>query len=454
MDKPVGSTMRSKEVKIRAPLRFLDHTKLKKHQRLEAALERENSYLHTSTTTTTTYIGKIFNNRIEFAAVQNGKKPPVKKIKFSQVERFIPNDDAFCVHVGWRQGKSASVTSFAFTEETVYNGFINNLEKTRGLALDSENRANQSARTETFQCRNDSFSSSQWENLEQSLSVSGPPVNRRLAAGYTTSYIVWEEPEVRTHHDLMSTDLHMPTNEAPSTFNLSDVEEKVDSVQQGEGEQTVSGESVAEAHHCPCCVQRSGINLMFSNHHPKAYAPSSDKGQSNAKFPVHLPHNYRCYRPHQQWTVSSITRESSTDYKESILEILDDSESTMMYQPRSRPRSLPPPVQRLQNFAKPVVPRQRHQPIHHQQKTMSKVGHSHQQTWAVDSSSSSGYTSSTFHEDGLELIVDPTTSGQYIRNQKRFVTGRVRSKTGNEPAYHYRKSNFSLPRIPRLRDYD
>ncbi|VDK36327.1 unnamed protein product [Taenia asiatica] len=446
MDKSAGSTMRSKEVEIRTPLRFLDHTKLKKHQRLETALERENSYLHTSTTTT--YIGKIFNNRIEFAAEKNGKKPPVKKIKFSQVERFIPNDDALCVHVGWRQGKSASVTSFAFTEETVYNGFISNLEKTRGLALESENRANQSARTEAFQCRNDSSSSPEWENLERPLCVSEPPINRRLAAGYTTSYIVWEEPEGRTHHDLMSTDLHMPTNETPSTFNPSDVEEKVDNVQ------TVSGESVAEAHHCPCCVQHSGLNLKFSNHHPKAYAPSSEKGQSNAKFPVHLPHNYKCYRPHQQWTVSSITRESSTNYKESILGTLDDSESIMMYQPRSRPRSLPPPVQRLQNFAKPVVPRQRHQPVHHQQKTMPKLRHSHQQTWTVDSSSSSGYTSSTFHEDGLELIVDPTTSGQYIRNQKRFVTGRVRSKTGNEPTYHYRKSNSSLPRIPRLRDYD
>ncbi|KAL5111454.1 hypothetical protein TcWFU_001789 [Taenia crassiceps] len=452
MDKSVGSTKRNKEVQIRTPLLFLEHTKLKKHQQLEAILERESSYPHASTTTT--YVGKIFNNRIEFAAEKNAKKPPVKKIKFSQVERIIPNDDAFCVHVGWRQGKSASVTSFAFTEENVYNGFINNLEKTRGFVVDSKNRTNQSSRTETFQRRSDSSPSLEWENLGQAVAASEPVVHGRLASGYTTSYIVWEEPEAGTHHDLMSTDLHMPNNEAPSTFATSEVGDKVDIVQQGEEGQTVTGESMDEAHHCPCCVQRSGINLNLSNHHRKAYAPLSEKGQSYANFPVHLSRSYKCYRPHQSWTMSSLTRGSSSYYNESMLETLDDSESTLMHQPTSRPRSLPSPVRCLQNVAKPVVPRQKNQLTRHQQKITPKTTHSHQRTWTVYSSSSSGYTSSTFHEDGLELIVDPTTSGQYIRNQKRFVTGKVRSKTKNEPIYHYRRTSSSLPRIPRVRDYD
>lgn len=438
-------------MQIKTPLRFLDHTKLKKQQQLEAVLERENSYLHTPTTTS--YIGKIFNNRIEFGVEKNAKKPPVKKIKFSQVERIIPNDDALCVHVGWRQGASASVTSFAFTEESAYNGFITNLEKSRGFALDSKNRASQSSRTGTLQGRSASSPSSEWEDLEQVATVSESQIHGRLATGYTTSYIVWEEPEVRTHNDLMSTDLHMPTNNAPSTFEISDVEE-VDIVQQGEEEQKVTSESISEAHHCPCCVQSFGINLKLSNHHPKAYAPSSEKGQSYVNFPVHLPQNYKCYRPHQPWTVSSVTRDSSTDYNESMLKTLDDSESIMMYQPRSRPRSLPPPVQSFQAVSRPVIPRQRHQSIHHQQNFMPRVTHIHQRTLPDDSSSSSGYTSSTFHEDGLELVVDPTISGQYIRNQKRFVTGRMHSKTRNETVYRYRKTNSSLPRIPRVRDYD
>ncbi|VDM17939.1 unnamed protein product [Hydatigera taeniaeformis] len=453
MDKPVKPTKKDKEVQIRTPLRFLDHTKVKKNQQLEAILERENSYLHTSTTAT--YIGKIFKNRIEFAGEKNAKKPPVKRIKFSQVERIIPNDDALCVHVGWRQGKSVSVTSFAFTEEAVYNGFINNLESTRGFAQDSKNQANQSAGTETFYRPTPSSPSPRWENSEKNAE---PSIHRRLSEGYTTSYIMWEEPQARTHHDMKSANLHMPINEAPSSFGTSDTEENVKIVgreeEEEEEEQTVTEENMDEVHHCPCCVQRSGINLKLSNQHLKAYAPSTERGQSYTNFPAHLSHNYKCYRPHQARTTSSMSRESTTDFNETLFDTFNDSDSTMLYPIRSRPRSLPPPIQSTRNVARPAAPQQRHQQTHHQQKFVPKVPRSYQHTLTVDSSSSSGYTSATFHEDGLELIVDPTTSGQYIRNQKRFVTGRVHSRNRNEPAYYYRKNPSSLPRIPRVRDYD
>nr|CDS15166.1 hypothetical protein EgrG_000756500 [Echinococcus granulosus] len=458
MDKPSGPTKGNKEVQIRTPLRFLDHAKLRKNQQLETVLRQECLNSHSASIATTTYIGKIFNDRIEFAAEKNAKKPPIKKIKFTQVERIIPNDDDLCVHMGWRQGKSALVTSFAFTEQTVYNGFINNLENKRGFVPDSKNRASQSAKAGTSQrISNSSPLPELKENLKQDETASELPIHRLLNAGYATSYIMWEEPEVRAHHDLMSTDLHMPINKASNILETSGVEGEgtVGQEEEEEEEQTVTRDESADAiHHCPCCVQRSGINLKLSNHHPKAYAPSSEKCQSYSNFPVNLSHNYKCYRPHHPRTESSVTRESFTDYDESTLETLDDSDSAMLYPPRSRPRSLPPPIDCLRNVARPAASRQRHQPTQHRHKNMFKEPRRHQRTWTIDSSSSSGYTSSTFHEDSLELIVDPTTAGQYIRNQKRYVTGRVRSKARKEPVFYYRKNIPSLPPFPRVRNYD
>ena len=467
MSKLSGVTKTGKDLPIRASLHFLVHVKVKKLQDLEEKLQNESTKPHQPAATACT--ADIFTDRIEFIADKNAKKPIIKKIKFSQIERVISNEDALSVTIGRRQGKSGTVTSFGFNTEEGFNAFLLNLQNSLDSAKKSKDSIKVESKQENAPVRRDATLSQEKtdtmdliesEAVRQLMSNSLSRSNNAPCKGkYATSYISWELPGTKSEPELISTDLHMPINGDPSSRENSEIEEKkqikTEAVMEGShpnDKVRIAEESTEDIRHCPCCLRRSGINLKLADRGPRAYAPSSADLPTHNDYPIQVSYtnnrNRRSNHPRR-----TLTEESSVEYEDedTMLDTYDESDSTMVNHSKPRHRSLPPPIRYPRHIERPPPPRERYQPIHLPRRFLSKPPRSYQPSWTNMSSSSSGYTSATFHEDGLELTVDPSTAGQYIRNKKRIVTGRVRSEARRSPQiFFYRKNPTGLPRLAQM----
>ncbi|VDO15836.1 unnamed protein product [Rodentolepis nana] len=453
MPKPTQSTKSSKDAEVKAPLQFFNHAKVKKAEDLKVALEEES--LKPQTSTTKGYSIKILEDRIELVADKNVKKLPIKKIKFSKVERIIPSAETLRIYMGCRHGKTATVTSFGFTEESVYYTLMNYLAQTRGLVVDSTSIANQNSKSST------ATTTSELQNnfdLDDTTLLNHENINLAGEASrkYTTSYVLWEEIE--------STRKHGPVeNQVPSKgvaidskddFEINKEDTEVNSDDQTDVI-TEETQKFQKVQHCPCCLQNLGINLEIKGHGDRAYAPSSIDCRTCSNFPTHFSQNYKRLHPSQppHRQDQTLNEGISSVNDEPTLGKYENPEPVERYSP-NKPRQVSQPQASTKHDGKagfPVLPRPPQLP----QKIKPSAQMKPQRSWTAKSSSSSGYTSDSTHEDSLELKVNSSFSGKYVRDKKRTVTGRVKgtvSHGNKEPQkFYYRKPNSGLPRFPQLK---
>ncbi|VUZ51383.1 unnamed protein product [Hymenolepis diminuta] len=455
MPNPTQSTKFSEDVEVKAPLRFFNHVKVKKADKLKEALEEES--LKPQTSNVTGYFIKILKDRVEFVTDRNAKKLPIKRIKFSKVERIIPVDEILCIYMGCRQGKTATVTSLGFSEESVYSTLMNHLTQTRGLSIDPKGIGNQTLVSGTI------ASTELQDNLELDdttlLSNEFANLSRRFSQKYTTSYVLWEDSEtaepVQKHRpaDIQVSGKDISIDLKDGVEILKEVPEVKSDSQTNEITEEIS--AFQEVQHCQCCLHHSGINLELKNHDRKAYAPLSVDNRTCSNLPIHFPHNYKRYAPSQpsHRPKQAVTEDLSSVVDESTFTKYDHPEPIELHLPnKQRHRSQPPPSTRhVEKVSVPILSRPPQLP----HKIKPSAQRSTRQTWTAKSSSSSGYTSDVIYEDGLELKVNSSTSGKYISNKKRTVTGRIEGsenlKNMEPQKYYYRKTNSSLPRYRQLK---
>nr|CDS29498.1 conserved hypothetical protein [Hymenolepis microstoma] len=452
MSKPTQSNKSSKDVEVKASLRFFNHVKVKKADDLKVALEQES--LKPQTSTTKGYSVKILKDRVELITDRNAKKLPIKKIKFSKVERIIPNAETLCIYMGCRHGKTATVTSLGFTEESAYFTLMNYLSQTRGLVVDPTSITNQNVNSNT------TTTSELQNNLESDDTSLLSHETANLAGGasqkYTTSYVLWEESESARKQGPVENQVSGKGIAINPKDDFAINKEEAEGNSDGRTDViTEEIQKFQELQHCPCCLQNSGINLELKSHGERTYAPSSIDCQTCSNFPAHFSQNYKRLRP------SHPSHRPDRTFNESISSVNDEStlgkyeypEPVELYLP-NKPRQGSQPLPSTKHEGKagfPALPRPPQLP----QKIKPSIQRKTQQSWTAKSSSSSGYTSDTTHEDSLELKVNPSFSGKYIRDKKRTVTGRVKgtvSLSNKEPQkYYYRKPNSGLPRYPQLK---
>ncbi|KAM3173648.1 hypothetical protein ACTXT7_012118 [Hymenolepis weldensis] len=455
MSNPTQAAKFSKDIEVKAPLRFFNHVKVKKADKLKEALEEES--LKPRTSNVTGYFIKILKDRVELVADRNAKKLPIKKIKFSKVERIIPVDEILCIYMGCRQGKTATVTALGFTEESVYSTLMNHLTQTRGLSIDPKGIANQTVVSNTI------ASAELQDNLELDdttlFNHEYGNLSRRFSQKYTTSYVLWEDFEsVEPGQKHMPADIQVSGKDI--SVDLKDGVELIKDVSKVKSDDqtdeiTEEFSAFPGVQHCQCCLHHSGINLELKNHGRKTNAPLSVDYRTYSNLPTHFPQNYKRYPPSQpsHQPKQIVTEDLSSVIDESTFTKYGHPEPIELHlQSKQRHRSQPPPSTRyVEKVSVPVLSRLPQLP----QKIKPRAQRSTQQTWTAKSSSSSGYTSDAIYEDGLELKVNSSISGKYISNKKRTVTGRIErpeNLNSKEPqTYYYRKANSSLPRYRQLK---
>ncbi|VDD76846.1 unnamed protein product [Mesocestoides corti] len=428
----------SSDTTVKTPLTHFDYVKVKKKQDVGDAMHYVN--LKSRQETSVGFVAKIFANRIVFSGEKNGKKPPIKKVKFTNVERFAPDKDELAISIAVRQGKAAAVVSFAMQDEEAFTVLVNNLSKTRDSAVEAKSKKAQPKEQPQSKPKVESTSSEfDVGTSEQSATIVQPhssPTFGRHPARITTTYILWEEEEEEGGKekgavDLMSTDLHMPTDDNDSSTEVDKFDTR--------GKPDEASRRTPSTQHCPCCLQRTGVNLKMPNTRQKAYAPSSDGGnQTSVIQPTQFPRRFKLYRPTHAPRARSLASDFSSESDERTIVSVEPFERRRGER-RNRYQSLPPrrkPPPRLERSA---PPKPSHPPPRQLVRSFRpREPLDYRRAWTVDSSTSSGYTSATFQEDDLELTVDPYTSGHYIHNQRIFVTGRRHRETAN-PKVYYRK---------------
>lgn len=430
---------------MKAPLRFFNHVKVKKSQDLREVMEEES--MKPCTSNVKGYSIKIFRDRIELVADKNAKKLPIKKIKFSKVERIIPSEDTRCIYMGCRSGRGGTVTSFGFTEESVFSALINSLALKRGLVVDSESPGSESVNSYTPLSTGSKRNQQGDNSILQSLPYSG--ITGSKSHNYTTSYVLWDEDD-----ESKPIQTPEPVYKPASAGLELKFDRKVD-VAVESSDSSVDQRPVVIRHdppieqevkHCPCCLRNTGgpgVSLEVTNPVRKVYAPSSVDCGACSYLPTFVAQSRKSFRPLPESESDDLTSASDAstfrryDYFEPV-----ELQLTQKHQHRSQ--QPPPTIKLVERQGVKVLPELK----------LIKPGRPNAGT--AKSSSSSGYTSDTVQDDGLELKVKHSPEGHYVKDMKRVITGRVKGieslkAPDQKEMFYYRKPNSGLPRISHIK---
>lgn len=440
--KPLKSSKSSANQVDSATITFLQYVKLKKKHDLLDLMRQEGA--KDRPFPNALYIASIFSDRVEFKiasnAPKNTKKPSIKKMKYSEVDRILPDTSEFKMVVGCIQGKNPYVLSFGFVEETGFFHFLNALSKARGWSMGPKLMQPPSKSIDSTEIVQSEFDGSYASTQESGHRVSEDSVASNRKSVMTT-YVMWDEPQ--------NTDLIAAVGPTPSIL-------------------TEDSEVLDDLHSCRNVSSRFQEPRLEMNINHSACRRQEDR-RRKAPAPVMCT----CRTPQRSRSATGPTSKGgfrlSTAEDLASLNAFDSDHSTIYPTNRNhkqkghfnRPSAFLPfdevialPPSKERTCKKPVRPKARYAPRRPTEPAKSELleqGTSTPDLPAVVSDSSSGYTSETYQASELELTVDPRVSSRYVRNKRWVATGKIKrdsvSSALETKLYYKRPISGSLSRL-------